>query len=337
MNSIAELQALVTSGERDWEQYGEVNALYQDGLVLFNYKASAQWNNRWNWFERVSRGLILDETTGEVVALPFEKFFNWGHHTTTSKLVECTKKHDGSLGILYRHNGYKIATRGSFDSEQAQWATEHIQRYDLSAVPNEYTLLFEIIYPENRIVIDYGNVQELILLGIRDRFTGEDFAFRFVYEWGYSHGFLTPQHITDTTIDEIIQDVENMSGQEGWVMRFADGERFKVKAPEYVRLHRAITMLSFKHTLEAGRDWYPDLPEPYLSQARAWQGQIDQTIRAIQARVEQQYEIAPKDSRKDFALWVKERCPDDASYMFARLDDRDYEDIIRKRAFATYQ
>ncbi|HRF99146.1 MAG TPA: hypothetical protein PLZ51_28235, partial [Aggregatilineales bacterium] len=74
-------------------------------------------------------------------------------------------KMDGSLGILYRWQGaYYIATRGNFDSDQAIWATIFLRtHYDLHNLADEYTLLFEIIYPDNRIVVNYGQRQDLVL------------------------------------------------------------------------------------------------------------------------------------------------------------------------------
>jgi len=68
------LGELVRGGERDWRQYGEVNATYWEGLILFNYSFRAEIENRWNWFERVSRGLILNAENGALVARPFKKF-----------------------------------------------------------------------------------------------------------------------------------------------------------------------------------------------------------------------------------------------------------------------
>src|SRR5690606_552618 len=122
-------------------------------LLVFSYNVMAQYGENWNFFERVSRGLIINWKTYEIVARPFDKFFNWGEgeRTSTAPLVSLTEKLDGSLGILYRLNGqYKIATRGSLESEQATWATAFINsHYSLENLPHEITLLFEIIYPEN--------------------------------------------------------------------------------------------------------------------------------------------------------------------------------------------
>src|SRR5688572_4275446 len=110
--SIEDIQKLVRAGESSWEQYGDVRSLYFEDFVLFNYSAKAQYAGRWNWFELNSRGLILNATTGEVVALPFPKFFNWGEldRTTDATIQYITEKIDGSLGILYRVvDGYRIA------------------------------------------------------------------------------------------------------------------------------------------------------------------------------------------------------------------------------------
>jgi RNA ligase len=91
MQSMNDLKALVLAGETNWKQYGEVASQEADGLILFNYTPLAQINGTWNWFESVSRGLILNRATGEVVARPFDKFFNWGKPdaSTTSPLPLC--------------------------------------------------------------------------------------------------------------------------------------------------------------------------------------------------------------------------------------------------------
>ncbi len=150
IESIVDLQNLVRSGETDWEKYGEVNVIEKDGLLLFNYTNAAQYAARWNAYEQMCRGLILNRETGEVVARAFDRMFNWleGGRVSRGHIVTVTEKVDGSLGILYRvGNEFRIATRGSFDGAQATWATEFLRKnYDLRDLPPEYTLIFEIIY-----------------------------------------------------------------------------------------------------------------------------------------------------------------------------------------------
>ena len=85
---------------------------------------------------------------------------------------------DGSLGILVpTPGGYEIATRGSFSSDQARHATKvWRERYAGTEVRPGVTYLFEIVYPGNRIVVDYGDLDDLVLLGGVEIRTGRPVA-----------------------------------------------------------------------------------------------------------------------------------------------------------------
>ena len=344
MNSMPELQAKVKDGFTDWEQIGRVRAVYQDDLVLFSYTHDALWQGNWTWFERVSRELMLNIKTGEVVARPFDRIFNWGERGERSAghIVNVTEKIDGSLGILYRDNGqHKIATRGAFDSDQAQWATYHLTSYyDLCRLPPEYTMLFEIVYPENRIVVDYGDDEDLFLLAMRNRFTGEYLPFYpDVYEWAEFFGFPVPETYNFNNVVSIMEACESLGGnEEGWVAEFSDGERFKFKGDAYLELHRLVTNTSFKRVLS----WVADgsynamiggVPDEFLGQVQEWKLEIDKVVGFTVDMVEGLYGQAPKDSRKEFALWVKENGYQWAPYLFRKLDGQDYKPLIYQREF----
>ena len=346
LEKMSDLQDLVRGGFTDWEKFGNVRAVYKDGMVLFNYTNAAQYEGRWNWFERVSRGLILDEATGEVIARPFDKFWNWGEGgrkaTWEHHIVTVTEKIDGSLGILYRDNGmHKIATRGSFDSEQAVWATYHLTGYyDMCRLPPEFTLLFEIVYPDNRIVVDYGDDEDLFLLAIRNRFTGEYLPFYpDVYEWAEFFGFPTPRVCSFNNVTDIIAATDNLPiTEEGWVVEFSDGQRFKFKGDRYLEVHRIISAASFKRVLESVADGtYEEtlatIPDELLDEIRGWKSEIDEVVAHKMAVVESVFAKAPKKDRKTFALWVKESRPELAPYLFRKLDGQNYTDLIYKLAF----
>ena len=91
--------------------------------------------------------------------------------------MEVTAKLDGSLGIAYTHpeGDVRLATRGSLASGQAIEATRiwH-EKYRHVAIPEGVTPLFEIIYPDNRIVLDYGEMRDLVLIALIDTETGAD-------------------------------------------------------------------------------------------------------------------------------------------------------------------
>jgi RNA ligase len=344
ITTIADIQQLAVSGFTNWKQYGQV-AVERDGdLLIFNYTAKAQYESRWNFFERVSRGLIINCVTGEVVARTFDKFFNWfeGGRKAAGHIVTVTEKMDGSLGILYRvEDGYRIATRGAFHSAQAEWATHFLNaHYHLTDLPHELTLLFEIIYPENRIVIDYDGLEALVLLAARNRFTGQYLPFfPDVYELGQQYGFLLPKVYTFNNVTQIIERTGMMGrGEEGYVVEFSDGERFKFKGDSYLELHKLIFGLSFKNTLQAVMNGTVDfiraqIPDEFLGQFNGWVAQIETVVAETQQQVQQAFEAAPKTSRKDFALWVQAHHPQLAPYLFARLDGKALEPMIYRTAF----
>jgi RNA ligase len=145
-------------------------------IAIFNYTAAAQFKNVWTKSERVCRGLIIEENSGIVIARGPEKFFNYGQTGAPeidldTTWVSVSTKEDGSLGIGWEYDGhYGVATRGSFTSDQAVYATERLLTGDDKAsidwaAERGLSRIWEIVYPENRIVLDYGDRRELIPLG----------------------------------------------------------------------------------------------------------------------------------------------------------------------------
>ena len=125
-------------------------------LFIYNYSPKVQYDKLWNEITLQTRGLILDAEMN-VVAKPFGKFFNLEEHQPEEipqLPFDVFEKMDGSLGILYWLNDKPfIASRGSFESEQAIKATEILhQRYadTFIRLDKNSTYLFEIIYPTNQ-------------------------------------------------------------------------------------------------------------------------------------------------------------------------------------------
>jgi RNA ligase len=343
IRTIEDIQNLVIAGFTDWQSLGHVTVREFDGLLVFNYNQMAQYAEEWNAFEVLSRGLIIDKQTGEIVARSFDKFFNWGERGifTTAPIVNITEKLDGSLGILYRKNGeYRIATRGSLESEQALWATEYLnQNYKLDDLPIEYTLLFEIIYPANRVVVNYGERQDLVLLAARNRFMGHHLEYARVRALAHRYGFSLPYdglYSYGMSIDELLTNIGLLGeNEEGYVAEFADGQRFKFKGKQYLRLHKLLTRLSFKNMLAALEHgelgtFLEGIPDEFLGQAKVWIAEIEGTITSENARLRSIYETCPQSSRKDFALYVTANHKKDSRYLFALLDGKEIAPLIYK-------
>lgn len=213
-----------------------------ENIAVFNYSQKTQFERAWDQVTMNCRGLIVNIATGEIIARPFPKFFNYGEHIEKNMPIPNEEpyvydKMDGSLGILYKLNGKVwIATRGSFTSEQAVWATEW-WRQKMMMVPTEgFTHLFEIVYPENRIVVNY-DFSGLVHLATIENSTGRTIP----HVW--------PEPVRElreypfTTFEALA--MHDKPNREGFVLYFpASDVRMKIKFPEYVRLHKLITGVS---------------------------------------------------------------------------------------------
>jgi RNA ligase len=350
---IEQLQAAALCYRADTKAYsvlGSIRAVTHptEPYVLFNYTEEATFQGRWNAAERVSRGLIINYETGALVALPFGKFWNLEERPETSLLnlpggnCEITAKADGSLGILYwTKEGPTIATRGSFTSDQALWATEFLRRrYNLASLDRDVTLLFEIIYPENRVVLDYDIMQDLVLIGARNMSDEFDYRHYAVRHFGLLYGFTVVPFIGQATLDEITPFMGALQGIEGFVARFPGGLRVKVKTDEYKRLHRIVSSLNLKHVrellLSGGNAWesYPaGLPDEYYKEAARLAERMIAVVNQKYRFIQLYYQTiagAAERSRKDYALAVKEFYPEYSAYLFAMLDGKDVWSMILK-------
>ncbi len=157
-------------------------------LTIYNYTEVCAFAGAWTDVTLTCRGLIADATR-RVIARPYAKFFNHDQPGAPAlalhEPVTVTDKADGSLGIVYAApDGWAVATRGSFASDQAGHATARLrERYAGWAPPQGFTVLVEIIYPDNRIVLNYAGLDDLVLLGAVEIATGRSFGPEAVPDW----------------------------------------------------------------------------------------------------------------------------------------------------------
>ena len=285
------------------EGYVNKNEHPDGGLFIYNYSPKTQYEPNWNKSTMLARGLILD-ANGAIVARPFPKFFTLEQHSSSDlifhKPFTVFDKMDGSLGICYRNpsGNLAIATRGSFVSDQALWATEHIrtkyaewvehQEYFWKVEGVDSTYLFEIIYPQNRIVVNYGWA-DLILLALVRNSNGRDFL-----NWEKADRTFIPFPVVkhydavDCKPSEVIAHLNPVDDgdTEGYVLRFdwppeGPQTRIKVKLEEYCRLHRILTQVSSKsiwECLKAGdlemKDLMDRVPDEFYQWVRDTSGAL---------------------------------------------------------------
>lgn len=254
---------------------------------------------------------------------------------------------------------WRLATPGSMESDQAMegtrllyereaerpFAGDHYCRplYELEHLPIDCTPVFEIIYPENRIVVDYHGARELVLLAIFEH-NGVEWHPRRVDQIADLCGFRRPERY-DIDLRGEIPFEEN---HEGYVCRFDSGLRVKVKSPTYLRIHRLLNHLSPKGVIELirGKEYgvtVKQLPKAIAADfddVRAHVQGIYNTIftRAYENQERLFAEVGVNQPRKDYAEWVIANVKNmETGFVFALLDGKDIEDKVWKLVQETVQ
>ena len=321
-------------------------------LSILNYTPAAQYDKTLEWGIEMNscRGLIYNNESLDIVARPFLKFWNYSDERHPETLLEnlpdelplFTDKLDGSMGILYTWNGKNyVATRGSFHSEQADWATNWLQTvFPRLELPKQYTICTEIIYAENRIVIKYES-EGLIALGAVNIETGKELPRSELKQYCLAMGFPLVQEFKKT-LSECAS--ENIVGREGYVATFpSTGLKIKIKFEEYCRMHRVMTSLNARSIWELLKDnntdvihgWMNDetLPAEFKQWLNAVVHGLLKEFNVIQSASEFIFSHRPiVTSRKDMALYfLREENKDYRNILFAMLDERPFAELIWKR------
>lgn len=257
------------------------------GRRIYIYTNRCVYENGWGEFSLLARGLIVHPASKRVLATPFPKFFNAGERNGTIPNLpfEVFEKVDGSLGILHHFDGaWRASTKGAFDSEQARWIEDRLAEQDLSALDPGTTYLIEAVYPENRIVVHYERA-EMVLLAAYGA-DGTEIPFDALSNVAARVGWRAARRFAFSSFSDLIEHARGLPAtEEGFVIRFSDGLRLKLKGDEYRRIHSLIsrcTPLAMWEAMQAGDDLETirrDLPEEFWSD-------FDSIIATLTARVD---------------------------------------------------
>lgn len=266
---------------------------------LFGYTYTDITSIVWDDHTEAARGIVFrDDPTGPIlVALPFPKFHNFGKGPPQGSTVieHVGEKLDGSLGIIFWcGKEWRLCTRGSFPydpatgkgSKEAAWGLERLMsHHDPSALQKDYTYLVEILCEETRVVIPYPKEKEgLWLLGAYHTPTGYEMRHSVLAHHGERACLPMAEDFSSKSLDDLLASAKTLSGieTEGYVVRFADGQRRKIKGEDYLRLHRsfvhftpsdawvALSQGALAHgEEEALRRYMMVLPDEFHEEARA--------------------------------------------------------------------
>lgn len=313
-------------------------------LTIWNYTHVAQFEGYWTEDTLNCRGLVTDDK-GIVIARPFPKFFNDSElqYKFPDEPFEVFEKMDGSLGLVFWYGTELVfASRGSFTSDQAVEAKKiwEENKMDIRGIIPGWTFLFEIIYPENRIVCDYGSKRALVLLAVVETNTGNE------QHPIYAHEFEAVKSYSFNSMDELLK-ADPLENSEGYVVKFQSGLRVKIKFEEYKRLHKLITEasnISIWETLANGDDiehLLEKVPDEFYNWVRETKTKLESQFKEIEDLAKHWYGklMAQKfHNRKDNANFIINSTPKKVhGILFKMLDGAEYSEIIWKQIRPQYE
>ena len=229
-------------------------------LYIYGYYSDIEKPCVWDRISIHCRGLIVDGK-GNVIEHPFKKFWTYKQYLNKYTVLlnddqirripegkfRILEKVDGTMCTLYWINDKPfLATQRSFTNSKAMEATKILYEKhsgDIHKLDKKYTYIFEAVYPESNVLIDYGDTRDLYLIGMIDKQTCMPMELPDI-------GFLkardyTSQYGSITNFDELA--ALNIPNQEGFVIYFGNGEMFKIKFPWYQEAHSLLDSIIDYH------------------------------------------------------------------------------------------
>jgi len=316
-------------------------------IWILNYSKTTQFTKAWDLYTVSCRGLVVD-ADGNILARPFQKFLNYEEHNPSdinmNDEFEIFEKMDGSLMIVFWYDvagKWIVASRGSFNSEQSIEGEKMLTNKNLTYLDAGCTYIFEFIAPWNRIVVDYGNRWELVLLTIINTKTGHEYNYESLL--GYLEEFSVVKKYEIPDVKNLL-DLKQLEedNREGFVIRFKKGfivngllvTRLKVKFTEYCRLHDILTNISnviiWRHLMDGLL--IEDVPDEFYAWVKSTIKSLTQNYNEIERLVLKEfvdlYHVKGLVGRKEFAMEaLKSKY---SGILFNIYSNKNYSQIIWK-------
>ena len=315
----------------------------QDGLVtvqshptlslhIWNYTAKVQYENLWDDVTILCRGLVTDYE-GNIVSRGFPKFWNLeqNRHIPTDQFEVYSKLDGQYIGMFWYNGELVVNSRGSFTSIYAVEAKRilHEKYYSfIQRTRKDTTYCFELIGFE-QIVVKYDQ-PDLVLTGIFNNGFDES-----IKHLKFEHLEIPVVKKYDGLDYTQIKQL-NWQNHEGFVVKFSNGQRCKIKFEDYVRLHRQMTNLSTTAVWEALRDGKPvssilnNVPDEFYDKIRQYEKSLQFEFDMLnKIHTSLVLNTVTFQTRKEFAIAVKNytqlgtfiELPVSAKVLFAKYDN----------------
>jgi hypothetical protein len=249
-----------------------------------------------------AKGIVYRREPFELVSLPLVKIYNLGERSVSvadltgiaaeeSARLHFLHKLDGTLIQRFQFDGrVYFSTRGMIEGGpsvgvQDEDAPERVKSFDFLGTARKIaqrsypalcevlpelegtTLVFEFLHPETRVITNYGDRQDLVLLACFDRAEWRYRPYAEVKALAAKYGFTVVDEFTPagTTLAEQLDSLlAKIAGtdQEGTVITIEHGHRVvyrvKVKSPDYLRVLKLVVTCTYARvveTLDAHPEW----------------------------------------------------------------------------------
>jgi hypothetical protein len=241
-----------------------------------------------------AKGLVYRREPFAVVSLPLVKIYNLGERSVSvADIAGLAAEADARLHFLHKLDGTLIqrfqfsgrvyfTTRGMIEGGphvgiQDEDAPDRVANFDFLGTARKIaelrypalcephpeldglTLVFEFLHPETRVITNYGDRQDLVLLACFDRNDFRYRTYREVRELAKWHHlavvdeFTPPGHTLAEQIDALLASIAG-TDQEGTVIAIEHGHRVvyrvKVKSPDYLRVLKLVVTCTYARTAE---------------------------------------------------------------------------------------
>lgn len=306
---------------------------YGNYSSVFDGESEVSFDEFWdmhNGFYRECRSVVIDIKKDELMLTPFKKFRNLNEGEETSyenisarikdaKCIEFSNKLDGSMQSARYYDGeYIMSGSQSLDRENS-WRLDDGYRMlyandgylrMLKDNPDK-TFIFEYISARDAHVVKYDK-EGLFLIGVRNVDTGIEASYKEVFEYADKYQIPTTE-VYDKTLDQILSELDDKksSEAEGFVVNI-DGYKVKIKYNDYVHMHKMLSAISSINLIiqSIADDGFDDLiakiPSAYRDRVMTVAKRVFEYKAQTEKKVDELYEKAPKEDRKEFMIWVTE-------------------------------
>lgn len=142
------------------------------------------------------------------------------------------------------------------------------------------------------------------------------------------------------TLDNLVAYTRELKDAEGFVVAFDNGHRVKIKADQYVRIHKALERVRYERNIvnliinEELDDVVPMMPPHENDRIRDYEDRFWKAFRSTETHLLELYDVAANrekyPTRKDIATKFVPTLHDkrDASYLFKMIDGHGVRELL---------